>query len=216
MIVREEVLARAALVERLRAEVHRLWTGPTPPSKRRTARDAAALEAQQQAHHNAARDFHAACQEFEGPLRAILAGVREGHSDAVAEAVIVLEADPTCYRSGYIKADLMHAVANAPSLDGPTLLRLQDVVVQRLARPQGRLLRHAIRLATAVWDEEFDARLRALAAAGHEPAAEQARRLLHAVHHHGRLPDHTQDSDALESAALIRRPRHHPRPAPRP
>lgn len=49
---------------------------------------------------------------FESPD--FLAAVRQGDHDAIAEALLFLEADPYCFRSGYMKKKLCSALRHAP------------------------------------------------------------------------------------------------------
>ena len=49
---------------------------------------------------------------FESPE--FLAAVRQGDHDAIAEALLFLEADPYCFRSGYMKKKLCSALKHAP------------------------------------------------------------------------------------------------------
>ncbi len=58
--------------------------------------------------------------------------VRSGDADAVEHAIVFLEADPWCYRSGYAKAWLLLALRQPP-LSAAQLARLDDVVL-RLVR----------------------------------------------------------------------------------
>lgn len=115
--------------------------------------------------------------EFHFPLEGVPGEVRRGVPRGIAQALEFLEADPWCFRSGYMKADLMRALASAAELDGAVIARLQDVAVHRLQVPQPRLFWPTARLAERVWDPCFAGRTAALAAAG-PPAAANASRLL--------------------------------------
>ncbi len=102
-----------------------------------------------------------------------------------------LEADPWCFRSGYMKAELMHRLANGPDLDAHRR-RLHDVVGRRLTDPQPRLLRHAARLAAAVWDDDLRQRVDQLPCP--EPArAHHVRLFLHLVEQRLRTEGRTLD-----------------------
>jgi hypothetical protein len=98
---------------------------------------------------------------FYEPYEAVLAGVRSSRLEAIEEAVRFLVADPWCHRSGYLKADLMHALANTAL--PPHLVRaLQDVVVRRITHREPRLLRYAAQLAANVWSDSFERELEEL------------------------------------------------------
>jgi hypothetical protein len=122
----------------------------------------------------AAREFNEACQEFYEPYGAVMAGVRRGRVDAIEEAVRFLVADPWCFRSGYLKADLMHGLANT-SLPCHVVEQLRGVVLQRITNPQPRLLRFAAQLASNVWSPRFERELQSAETHG-SPAVQQAAR----------------------------------------
>jgi hypothetical protein len=87
------VTARADHLAALHAALHRAYE----------ARDGST--ATDQAWARAAAEFNEACRLFYEPYEGILAGVRNGRSEAIEEAVRFLLADPWCHRSGYLKAD---------------------------------------------------------------------------------------------------------------
>jgi hypothetical protein len=130
--------------------------------------------------HSAVR-FNELVQQFYAPLKTAMPSLRRGEPPAVDAALDFLEADPWCFRSGYMKADLMHALANAPSLGAPAHARAQRVVLHRLLKPEPRLARHTARLAAAVWDDEFDREVRSLGERGSESQRSAVARLLAAV-----------------------------------
>ncbi len=120
-------------------------------------------------------------QRFYAPLETAMPSLRRGEPPAVAAALDFLEADPWCFRSGYMKADIMHALANAPSLGAQARKRAQRVVLHRLLQPEPRLARHTARLAVAVWDDDLDREVRSLAERGSEPLRLRVAGLLGAV-----------------------------------
>lgn len=63
---------------------------------------------------------------FESPE--FLAAVRRGDQDAVGEALLFLESDPYCFRSGYIKKKLCHALKKSP-LDREKRARIRNYVL---------------------------------------------------------------------------------------
>ena len=66
---------------------------------------------------------------FESP--AFLERLRQGDSSAVEEAIIFLESDPYCFRSGYIKKKLCSALKK-PALSREDRKRLRDIIIERL------------------------------------------------------------------------------------
>lgn len=144
--MRNAVTARARHLAELHSELHRAYK----------ARDGS--PATDRAWARAAEAFNEACRSFYEPYEGVLAGVRNAQRDAIEEAVRFLVADPWCHRSGYLKADLMHALANTvlpPDVVGP----LRDVVVRRITHRQPRLLRYAAQLAANVWSDSFEREL---------------------------------------------------------
>jgi hypothetical protein len=77
-------------------------------------------------------------------------------------AIILMEADPQCFQSGYLLADAAYALANAPLTEADRA-RLGAVVVEHLRRPRARMMRPIGRLASAVWSDALDDSLRELA-----------------------------------------------------
>ena len=66
---------------------------------------------------------------FESP--AFLEQIRQGDRFAVDEAIIFLESDPYCFRSGYIKKKLCSALKK-PVLSREDRHRLRDIIIARL------------------------------------------------------------------------------------
>ena len=114
--------------------------------------------------------FLGAVDRFYAPLDELLTRVRAGDADAIEPALRFLEVDPRCFRSGYFKADLLHALAHAPDL-AAARQRVQQVVAPRLLQCEPRLWRHTVRLAAAVWDDAFEARVAAMFTEAHAPEA---------------------------------------------
>jgi len=112
-------------------------------------------------------------QVLEANYEPVLAAIRDLKAGSAGSVMVLLDfllADPWCFRSGYVKADAMHALANRAQLLTAVQRRAaQEVVLHRLRHREPRLLRHAARLAMAVWDDSLEERVRGLAAAGGEP-----------------------------------------------
>ena len=77
-----------------------------------------------------------AFKQFEAFYRletpAFLEALRQGDHEAVADTLIFLEADPYCFRSGYIKKKLCSALKKTP-LDRNERNRVRDIIMARLA-----------------------------------------------------------------------------------
>ena len=152
------VSERAAELDSLQMALHRAYD----------ARDGSAAAAKK--WHDAAAAFRAAVEAFYAPYEQVLAGIRAGRTNSIEEATRFLVADPWCFRSGYLKADLMHALANA-ALPDHVVPPLQEAVLHRIIDRQPRLLRYAAQLAANVWDQELEAQITRLEREG--TAAEQ-------------------------------------------
>ncbi|WP_261575400.1 hypothetical protein [Frankia gtarii] len=106
--------------------------------------------------------FKTRAAEFYAPFDAAAAALRAGDPTGLETAVQFLEADPWCFRSGYMKAGLMHRIANSAGTEAHRP-RLQDIVMYLLRHPQPRLLPPTVRLAAAVWDDNLQNRVISLA-----------------------------------------------------
>jgi hypothetical protein len=95
----------------------------------------------------------------------------------MAEGLGFLAADPWCFRSGYLKADLMDAFANTP-VPSDLVDRLQDIVLRRVTHPEPRLLRYAAHLSSNVWSDKLRERLEGLAVGADAALAERARAVI--------------------------------------
>lgn len=132
------------------------------------------------AWRDAAEAFNAAVAAFYEPFTGLARRIRDGDRAAMDEAVRFLEADPWCFRSGYLKEELMTALANA-ALPSDLRNRLRAVVLHRLRHREARLLRPTGRLAANVWDDGLERQVRELAAAGTAEEREGAAAVLRAV-----------------------------------
>ena len=74
-------------------------------------------------------------------------------------------ADPWSFRSGYLKAELMHVLANTP-LPSQGQEPLREVVLHRVVDRQPRLLRYAAQLAASLWDQELETKVARLEVEG--------------------------------------------------
>jgi hypothetical protein len=124
--------------------------------------------------------FAAAVGRFYAPFEELKGRLRGGEIGAVEPALEFLEADPWCFRSGYVKADLMHALANGPSLES-VRDRVQAIVLNRVEHHEPRLLRYAARLAATVWDDGLEAAVEAISRDGDARESADAQELLDRV-----------------------------------
>ena len=161
---------RAAELERFRADVHRLFD----------ARDG--TEPAQRAWSAAAEAFKEARRCFYRPYEGLGSRIRRGDRAAIDDAVGFLEADPWCFRSGYVKAELMGALANC-RLPGDARDRLRRVVLHRVMNPEPRLGRPVGQLAHNVWDESLASQVRAIAEHGAVGQRDVALAMVRAVEH---------------------------------
>lgn len=134
---------------------------------------------------DAVEAFNTARAEFYEPYDPLGRRIREGDRAAMDAAVGFLEADPWCFRSGYVKEELMSALANA-ALPGDLRVRLQAVVLHRLTHREPRLLPATGRLAARVWDDALSRTVSDMTARGTPDQREDAAAVLHAAEQHQR------------------------------
>lgn len=105
---------------------------------------------QRQAWEAAARQFRRALVQLYGEELDLNADrVKLGHGKAVEEAIAFLELDPMCFRSGYVKADLLRALRRV-ELTEPQKERLRSVIVDAARRGARREFRWYCRLARSL------------------------------------------------------------------
>jgi hypothetical protein len=103
-----------------------------------------------------------------------------GDVDAADYAIDFLEADPICYRSGYLKADLLRFLGRIP-LTEEQLRRLQDVVLIVTARAHSREFRRYCLIARKVDTPSLRDRLGILLECNDEPTRRRASWVLNAL-----------------------------------
>lgn len=116
------------------------------------------------------KDFFADCYRFEKEQfkqfhqfysfesAAFLNAIRQGDHDAIGEALLFLEADPYCFRSGYMKKKLCHALKQAPLLREERF-RIREIILNNLCRQRPVSFRDFAALACRVWTPGFHARV---------------------------------------------------------
>ncbi|MGW6130945.1 hypothetical protein ACWFNE_13045 [Cellulomonas sp. NPDC055163] len=181
----EEIRRRAARIQHARAAALALVPAHdrSLPRARRNAAQRTRddrLRAAERAHTDACAVLWAEQAALFAPLERARDALLSGDGDAVEQLLVLLEADPWCTGSGYLKAEVMEAFVRFSDRDPRTVRRLQDVVVHRAAWPQRRLLRPTARLAVSMWDDGLRARIEAVAT-DDGTAGTAARMLLDAV-----------------------------------
>jgi hypothetical protein len=162
------LLARADLLEAKRRACHAAFA-------RRGAKGSPTWAAWEE---SAAALREAFAQMYPPSLYAAITRLRSGELTAVDESITFLEADPWCFRSGYVKADLISALAGLP-LDDEARARLRDVVVRIADDDRSRReMKWYRRLATSIMDEPLRAALAERTRHSDPAAAQRARYLL--------------------------------------
>ena len=113
-----------------------LWMAGEITLARRRIREAVHLM-----QHDEDREFFASCYRFEKSQfknferfylfesPEFIDSIRHGDHDAIAEALLFLEADPYCFRSGYMKKKLCHALKQAP-LEKEERFRIRALILK--------------------------------------------------------------------------------------
>jgi hypothetical protein len=88
-----------------------------------------------------------------------LESLRQGDHEAVADTLIFLEADPYCFRSGYIKKKLCSALKKTP-LDRSERKRVRDIITARLSTLRPVSFSDFAKLGCFLYTPGFHARVR--------------------------------------------------------
>ncbi len=148
---RSGILERAAALEQARAAVHEAFANARSRDDEPWRKATVRLRAAQRALYS--DDFLAE-----------VAQLQAGETGAVETALTFLEADPWCFRSGYVKADLMRFLVRA-SLTPTQRQRVEQVLVQVVdagdRREFGRACQLARRHGTDTLRVDLKLRLRA-------------------------------------------------------
>jgi hypothetical protein len=126
--------------------------------------------------------FNDAVQAFYAPFDDLPQRLRDHERGAIEPALMFLEADPWCFRSGYMKADLMRALASGLDLDAYRS-RIHRVVLHRLRNPEPRLAQPTIRLAAATWGPDLQADLDRCATTANQAVRDSIESLRQGVQH---------------------------------
>lgn len=129
-------------------------------------------------HQAATDEFHRAYARLYGPVEDAIARMRNGDQDAAEALLQFLEADPWCFRSGYVKAEITRVLNRADRLDTE---RLQAIVLKVVEAPTRREFGDYLRLARRTDSGGFREALRDLAHTGPPHARRHARWVLAAL-----------------------------------
>jgi hypothetical protein len=128
----------------------------------------------------ASRRFFAAFDRlaFPGGLARAIKQLPEDDLAIIETSVRFLEADPWFFRSGYIKADLLKHLRQAP-LTEDQKLRLQKVIIDRIYGEDRREFKNYCRIARFITDQNFEQSLTELTSSTVEHVSRHARWVLH-------------------------------------
>jgi len=109
----------------------------------------------------ACQRFHSSFDRlaFPGGLEQELSLLKRGDAQAIEMAVRYLEANPWFFRSGYIKEELLQRLKRV-ALSENQRERLRVVIVERINNGSGREFRRYCKLAKALMNSTFEAKVR--------------------------------------------------------
>ncbi len=141
-----------------------LWMAGEITLARRRIREAVHLM-----QHDEDREFFASCYRFEKSQfknferfylfesPEFIDSIRHGDHDAIAEALLFLEADPYCFRSGYMKKKLCHALKQAP-LEKEERFRIRALILKAVCVQRPVSFADFASLASSVYTPGFHLR----------------------------------------------------------
>ena len=141
-----------------------LWMAGEITLARRRIREALYLM-----EHDEDKEFFANCYRFEKSQfknferfylfesPEFIDAIRQGDHDAIAEALLFLEADPYCFRSGYIKKKLCHALKRAP-LEKEERFRIRALILKAVCVQRPVSFADFASLASSVYTPGFHLR----------------------------------------------------------
>ena len=191
-----------------------LWLAGEITLSRRRIREALLLM-----QNDVDKDFFAACYHFEKNYfkefsqfylfenRLFLDSVRQGDHDAIAEAILFLETDPYCFRSGFIKKKLCRALKQAP-LDREERTALRNIVLNAVNIQRPVSFSDFAALGCRLYTPGFHNRVQKLKIIPYKYIAERKRFLLR------RLEETAQNFTPPAETQIAPLPVPAPRPAP--
>lgn len=123
-------------------------------------------EALDRIEHDEDKEFFRSCYRYELECfkqyhkfylfehREFLTALRRGDHEAIREAMTFLEADPYCFRSGYIKKKLCSALKNAPLLPEEKA-KLRQIILEILLVQRPVSFRDFVSLGCRLYTPEF-------------------------------------------------------------
>jgi hypothetical protein len=131
------------------------------------------------AWEEACRTFHNSYDElaFPGGLAREFELLQQGDVQAIEMAVQFLEADPSYFRSGYHKEDLIK-ILRKQCLSEEQVARLRRMILERVRRLSVREMRSYARLAPVVANHEFERALEDIADRSNKTAVRNATGIL--------------------------------------
>jgi hypothetical protein len=169
LLSHQSVLDRAKSLVAAAAEVHRSFELGL------ASREPRPSGSSWEAWHRAVPRLRAAMDTmYPDPLWGeVKAGLRSGDRTAREAALVFLEVDPWCFRSGYEKADLMKGVAHLELSTGDQE-RVRRVVLHVIRQPRRREFPRLAGLAASVWSPQLDADIDHLERGDNQELREQA------------------------------------------
>jgi hypothetical protein len=176
LLSHQSVLDRSKSLVAAAAEVHRSFElGRASGESRQSG-------SSWEAWRRATPRLHAAMETmYPEPLWGeVKAALRSDDSTAREAALVFLEVDPWCFRSGYEKADLMKGLAHLELSTGDQE-RVRRVVLHVIQQPHRRELPRLVGLAASVWGPRLETDLDHLERGGNDELSEEVILLRHLV-----------------------------------
>ncbi len=129
-------------------------------------------------YHGIYRDLYEF--ENEGVLR-----IRKGDKVAIEAGICWLEADPYCFRSGYLLKKIAKAFARYPQhLSKKQKKRLQDVILKRINSLNHKSWRYYDRIALNIQDNKFMNKVRKISKSTNTIHSQRAQNILDYIQNH--------------------------------
>lgn len=145
-----------------------LWMAGEITLARRRIREAVFLM-----EHDEDREFFERCYHFEKSIfknydrfylyedKTFLDEVRSGDRDAIGEAILFLDVNPYCFRSGFIKKKLCRALMNAP-LNREERWHLRQIVIEAINTQRPVSFKDFVSLGCRLYTPGFHLRIKRL------------------------------------------------------
>lgn len=120
---------------------------------------------------------------FPGGLQKNIELLKQHDPNAIELAITYLQANPYCFRSGYVKQTLARLLKKAP-LSKDQIKELQNILLARVHDTEQREFSEYCRLARILVDDAFRAQLEQLAHASDKDIARRAQRMQQSFNGH--------------------------------